>query len=191
MSRSVYRSVYPPAEREALVNRATALRVQGYGWMTIGRELGVPSTTIKRWLDPSFNARQFAAARAAKQRRTGRCRGCGHTTRYNGQKGLAVSEWCHGCRSRQATKWTREAILNAIRTWAAEHGGQPPSAIDWNPALAAARGNYGQARRFELDSRWPWTNSVVSRFGTWNEAVRQAGFEPRRSGSHGPVRIGA
>lgn len=181
-------TVYAPADREALIERAAALRNEGLGWTTIGRQLEVPATTIKRWLDHDYNARHLATSRAAKAKRTGRCRGCGATTRYNGHGEPRVSEWCPACRARQNTKWTREAILNAIRAWAAEHNGQPPTAYDWNPTLAYSQGNYMRARAFEHDTRWPYDSTVRGRFGSWNEAIRQAGLQPRQPGSHGPRR---
>jgi hypothetical protein len=183
-------TVYPTAEREALMQRAKELRAEGYGWNRISRTMGIPHTTLMRWLCPEIADRQRAAAREAKRRRTGTCRGCGATTRYNGHAGIAISEWCLSCRGRQNTKWTREAIFHAIREWTSEHGGRPPSAENWNPHLARANGAYERAQAFEDDDRWPYSSTVIERFGSWNEAIRQAGFTPRRPGQRGRTRCG-
>lgn len=59
--------------------------------------------------------------------------------------------------------WTRELVLDAIRAWAEEHDGRPPRARDWHYA------GYGH----------PCEHTVYALFGSWSEAIRGAGFEPR------------
>lgn len=83
-------------------------------------------------------------------------------------------------------KWTPEVIVERIREWAAEHGGEPPGIVDWNPHLSRLKlGDERRALRFEIDDRWPWFSSVIARFGSWNEAIRAAGFEPRQANGGG------
>ncbi len=56
--------------------------------------------------------------------------------------------------------------------------------LDWNLALAANKGvpNLTQRReRFESGD-FPVTNTVLSRFGTWSEALEAAGLEVRVGG---------
>lgn len=67
--------------------------------------------------------------------------------------------------------WTRDAILLAIREWADEHGGIPPSANDFHR---------GRAVGLPL----PSVERVQARFGSWDAAIIAAGFEPH---ARGPV----
>ncbi len=58
----------------------------------------------------------------------------------------------------------REAVLTAIRRFAAEHG-RPPTQGDW--------------RRRDPEGRWPNPTTVIDRFGSWREALVAAGFSAR------------
>ena len=66
-------------------------------------------------------------------------------------------------------RWSRHATLEAMRRWDEAHGHQP-SLEQWRRA----------------DRSHPSAATVRRLFGTWNEAVREAGFEPRRAS--GPLR---
>ena len=77
------------------------------------------------------------------------------------------------------TVWTADILIARIQEWAALYG-EPPASNDWNSWQArVALGDEARARRFENDDHWPWFTTVVQRFGSWNAAIRQAGFEPR------------
>jgi hypothetical protein len=76
--------------------------------------------------------------------------------------------------------WTRERIAEAIRLWS-ERYGEPPSACDWNSALA-----YKNKDARYLGHAWPRLATVQTKFGSWNDALAAAGFEPRGIGVHGP-----
>lgn len=113
------------------------------------------------------------------------CADCGEP--MNGSDGNSpnASVRCVSCANKvngaARTVWTREAILAAIREWAAEYG-EPPRQADWNPVQAR---NYlhdeRRARRFEeAGGRWPWFTKVVREFGSWNAAIAAAGFNPRQ-----------
>jgi hypothetical protein len=82
---------------------ALRLRDQGLGYKKIGATLGVSEATAHRLVDPAYAERQRISSRVAKQRRTGTCRVCGTTTRYNGAAhgGLAVSDICNPCAARE------------------------------------------------------------------------------------------
>lgn len=85
--------------------------------------------------------------------------------------------------------WTREAIIEAIQDWAAKHDGQPPSATEWNPSdcrysaeLSAARAGAWLERVADFEGgEYPWTGTVVKKFARWNDAIKEAGFTPRRA----------
>src|SRR5262245_31529878 len=58
-------------------------------------------------------------------------------------------------------KWTREDIICAIQMWAEENG-KPPWSNDWK----------------KTGGDWPNNSTVATRFGSWNKAIKAAGFEP-------------
>jgi hypothetical protein len=82
---------------------------------------------------------------------------------------------------RRVTRWTRELIIEKIREWEARYG-EPPCSADWNPSLARWRAQDWRAERYR-DGVWPSTNAAKRPFGgSFDAAVRAAGFEPRRPG---------
>lgn len=69
-------------------------------------------------------------------------------------------------------KWTKREIVKHIRAWVKEHG-EPPGCDEWN----APRGR-----------GFPSSASLTRKFGTFNDAIRAAGFEPRpQGGPRSPV----
>ena len=62
------------------------------------------------------------------------------------------------------TRWTREKVIAAIKTWAKRHGA-PPKLSDWQ----------GIGR----DAPHPSAPTVLRVFGSWNAGIEAAGFEPR------------
>jgi hypothetical protein len=78
-------------------------------------------------------------------------------------------------------KYTREQIVDAIRRWTELHGA-PPTRADWEPSRARRMGHDWRVRRFE-QGEWPTTRMVCRWFGTFNVAIEEAGFEPRRAPS--------
>lgn len=66
--------------------------------------------------------------------------------------------------------WTKEAIVFAIQRWAHEFG-DPPTSKCWNGA-----------RR---PPGYPSAQTVKEKFGTWNNGIRAAGFQPRPRGALG------
>ncbi len=165
--------------------QAVALRAEGLSYAAIAARLGVSGSTILRWLNPDIAEKTRVQSREAKRRRTGACVDCGTVTRYNGRPGTPVSERCPACAAihvgQQQTIWTQDRIIDAIRTWADEHDGEPPAIPDWSPNQARRLGDDQRATRFENDPRFPWFSVVIYAFGSWNNAIRAAGFEPRPS----------
>src|SRR5919198_4151597 len=82
---------------------------------------------------------------------------------------------------RRVTRWTRDSIIEKIREWDARYG-EPPCSADWNPSLARWRAQDWRAERYR-EGVWPSTNAAKRPFGgSFDAAVRAAGFEPRRPG---------
>jgi Homing endonuclease associated repeat len=75
-----------------------------------------------------------------------------------------------------------EEIVGAIRRWT-ELYGEPPAMADWSPARARRAGQEWRLERYYAGD-WPSVNTVLRRFGTFGEAVRRAGLEPRPRGRH-------
>jgi hypothetical protein len=82
---------------------------------------------------------------------------------------------------RRVTRWTCESIIEKIAEWHALHG-EPPCSADWNPSLARWRAQEWRVERYYA-GHWPSTNAVKRAFGgSFDAAVREAGFEPARPG---------
>lgn len=60
---------------------------------------------------------------------------------------------------RKPSKWTRDAILIAIHRWVRVYG-KPPTGTEWSRA-----GEW-----------WPCDTSVIHVFGSWANAIEDAGF---------------
>lgn len=70
--------------------------------------------------------------------------------------------------------WDEQSILYAIVAWT-ERFGEPPTIVDWNPALARLRGEGARADLFDAERpRWPFSSRVAHNFGTWNTALQAA-----------------
>lgn len=75
------------------------------------------------------------------------------------------------CSDHPVVIWTPETVTEAIRDFAAEFG-HPPRVTDWSPAHARHRGQPERERRPE----WPSQRTVFNLFGSWEQALREAGF---------------
>ena len=83
-----------PAELRAEAQRIAA--EEGIGYSRISKRLGVPATTVARWIRPDYAEAGRVEARERKRRMTGICEDCGGVTRYNGH-GERVSRRCAAC----------------------------------------------------------------------------------------------
>src|SRR3954466_10530380 len=88
-------------------------------------------------------------------------------------------------RRRPGRGWTREAVLEALRTWAREEG-RAPRAYEWAPWAAAALGvKSAQTLKWEREiERWPSLDVAVRRCGSWRAALQAAGLP-----THPPLRL--
>jgi transposase len=138
--------------REERAARARELREQGLPVRVIADRLGVrPKTVYVLLSDPDGSK-----LKARKDSYRGRCGECGKAT--DGSNGSAQApELCRDCRG-----WGEEGIVEAIRRWADEHGGLPPTGTEWR---ASGPGH-------------PCAATVSVRLG-WNRALLKAGFDLR------------
>src|SRR3954447_26130347 len=73
--------------------------------------------------------------------------------------------------------WTREAVLEALQTWAREEG-RAPRAYEWAPWAAAALG-IRSARTLKWGrepDRWPSLAVTMARWGSSRQALQSAGL---------------
>lgn len=156
---------------QRLHEKALRLRAKGLYVREIAVALDVPRSTITSWLLPHTKESQ----RLWRLRNAGTCVDCGGPTDASGGR-AKVAKRCHGCavaHGRSQKYWTRERIIEAIERWVETHD-QIPSAADWIRAAP--------------DQSHPAISSVYAPragvFGSWNEAIEAAGFEPRAVGTY-------
>lgn len=65
--------------------------------------------------------------------------------------------------------WTREEIIQSIRDWNTIYG-KPPILSDW------------KHRRHKVKGEWPAWSTVITTFGSFNDGILAAGFEPASPG---------
>lgn len=168
------------------VAAAQQMRSDGMSWRAICEALAVARPTAEAWVkDPDGTK-----LRARKDSYASKCIDCGGPT--SGSEGRREEPRCLACanvKSGFAAKiWTREAVVLAIHEWAAEYG-EPPAGADWNGWEARHRLNDAdRADRYERDlsaGRCASHTAVIKAFGTWNAAIKAAGYEPRTSGGGG------
>lgn len=95
------------------------------------------------------------------------CADCGAPIAYSSQR-------CSPCNNRRTVQgrkfrsdgWTRGSAIEALRAWAAVHGGEAPRSD-----IVTATSN----------PRCPSKNVVMRLFGSWNAGIQVAGLQPRNS----------
>jgi DNA-binding CsgD family transcriptional regulator len=151
--------------RDEKIAKARQLRKTGKTYPAIAAELGVSKKTIRRWLNPAEAERDRVSARAMKEKYRGECEICGSPTNGCGGPGTAA-KLCAACSSQRKhdeRRWTPDTIYDALRRWAEEHGRQP-HANDWH----------------KTGAYHPSTNTVLREVGSWDQAIRNAGFESHK-----------
>lgn len=158
---------------------AQRLRDEGFGYLRIGRRLGVSPTTVRRWVNPEYDEALKAESRRRKMELYGgTCIDCGGRTAYRGDRTKTAKRCkaCHYTWLAEHRTWTRETVIAAIQRWAAEHEGRPPSASKWRK-----RGDYHPSYSAVY-------GSPASPFDRWVDAIEAAGF-PRPFSPPGPGNI--
>lgn len=164
--------MHDPALRE----RAKELRSKhGTLISVIAVDLGVPKSTVTRWLNPGLEKRERVKARKRKYGDGTKCPRCK-------RRKTARAKHCFRCAHELRRRWTKEALIEAIQQWAIEKG-HAPTHSEWQRS-----GKNHPAVRSITDGPNP-------PFKTWSEALIAAGFTPRqrRSGKrkHGPGELKA
>jgi hypothetical protein len=154
---------------------AARLKAEGVPWREACARMGISRAYFYELL----NDPDGSADRARKDSYRGECVECGAAT--NGSNGRALApKLCLVCNARRQGAlnrvWTRELIVSRIREWRDVYG-EPPTMRDWSRHRLK---DEGRAKRFEgAVSHWPSCVTVHEVFGSWNAAIRAAGFAPR------------
>jgi transposase len=149
------------------IQRAHELHELGASVRLIHRMIGVPEPTLRRWLFPEVRERGLQKSRQYKAKHRGSCIDCGKSVWMTSDRCAACSQEHY----RKTKRWTREAVIQAIKDWNEEHG-HPPTTTEWlyasntHPGATSVYGSYAE-------------------FRTWNEAIEAAGLTPRHT-SPGP-----
>lgn len=155
------------------------MRDSGMLLREIAEATGLSTSTVHDiLLDPSGEA-----ARRRKRRYERPCVDCGTTINPNGIRAEVVR--CLPCNGKHVREMSRRWILDSINEWV-DLFGVPPTALDWNPALARTQGSEWKADRYEATGRaWPSVSLCQDNFGSWRETLIAAGYEPFESGHYG------
>lgn len=140
------------------------------GWThrQIAEDLGVSRSAVRAVLyDPDGSD-----LRKRHDRQRGVCKKCGAPTAWANATGVAPTQ-CADCFT-QPKVWTADAVIDAIRRFAAEHG-RPPTADEWINADGVR--NF-PARSSVYRSRANSSNP----FASWADAIEAAGFPRPRVG---------
>lgn len=78
--------------------------------------------------------------------------------------------------------WDQAAVLDAVDEWTRRFG-EPPTVMDWAPALARRHGRDEVADLWERERpRWPHASLAARRFGGWNRMLQAAGQRHTQQG---------
>lgn len=115
--------------------------------------------------------RKWCSQRCRKRQYDRECIDCG--SRVDGTTPGRAGGRCGPCATEARRRWTPETVIAAIQHFTEERGGIPPTASEWRWHIVG-------------DEKWPTTSTVQEMFdGSWNAAIRAAGFDPRAIGHYG------
>jgi hypothetical protein len=160
--------------RLALAGRVAELRAHGLTHREVAGELGISrSYASELAVDPDGSD-----GRARKDGYGGRCVDCG--ARTSGADGRdSAPQRCNRCAlANQSAEqhWTREAVLDAIRRFAAAHG-RPPGAQEW-VASDPVNGYPPRTAVYRAGKK------SAAHFDKWADAIEAAGFPRPLQGRH-------
>lgn len=91
--------------------------------------------------------------------------------------------YCADCAQKVNQLWTRQVIIDALKRFEREFG-RRPAASDLSSNTANRRYFPERVTRFEETDWLPHINTVIRRFGTFNQAMRAAGLRTNRPGEY-------
>ena len=169
-----------PGARAIYAELVHKARRRGESYRLTCEQLGISRTYYYDLLHDPTGAKIKARRDSYRQP----CPRCG--TPMNGSNGRngKAPKLCTRCKHKdehEGRRWTPEAIIEAIRYFEAIHG-RPPTAPEFSPALN------GHVQRTAVDyanreEGLPSFGVVVREFGTWNAAIKAAGFTPNKVGA--------
>jgi transcriptional regulator with XRE-family HTH domain len=171
------------SKRLVRAREAAALRAKGWPLGDIAMRMGISRSYAAGLLSDPDGSKD----KKRKEKYAGVCVDCGGRTFGDSHtpalRCMACSiEWRR--REHPNVKWSKQRILEAFRWWNEEFG-EPPSMSDFNPYQTrdkfTSRKRHQRSSRLIAEGRVPWFTTVIYQFGSWNEAMRQAGFKPRRA----------
>jgi hypothetical protein len=175
----------PKAE---LVEWVQALRGEGWLWRQIARELEISTAYAGQlYKDPTGEK-----DKARKASYGGTCERCGARTDGSNGRELAP-KLCAACTVKaqhEERYWTAERIVETFQAFE-RIAGRPPAALDTGLGEAPSiRKRQSAARNAEGDRlrkliRLPHPFTVQREWGSWNEALKAAGFPPNPMGGRG------
>lgn len=158
-------------ERAANAARVAELYAQGLNGCQIASATGLSrSYTYELLHDPDGTE-----ARERKTRYSGKCVDCGGPT-YGGDGEFAAPKRCLECSRAHLSatkKWTEQAVIEALQTWARLYG-KPPTSTDFNVAHPQHKGE--RAERW-ASGDYPHLSTVTDMFGGWNAALQAVGLK--------------
>lgn len=169
-----------------LTARAAEMREAGLLIREIAAELGISRGYAAEVIrDPDGSQRR---ARLATYSRP--CPECGAAMTGSGPShGAKLCASCHAARQHAEREWTAEKIIETFQAFEA-HYGRPPVALDTPLGLSPSQASRLSATRVaetraiqDGPVRLPQLRMVAREFGSWNDAIRAAGFQPTRGGS--------
>jgi ribosomal protein S14 len=155
------------------ISEARRMREEGVSNAEIAARFGVSKSTVCRWTVPGAIERERASSLAAKQRRRRPCPRCGGRVDIT-----RAGELCRTCVDDDNREARMDRAVRCLQEWHALHG-RVPTAPEWG----AGGPGYRRVKTLASDGQpWPWYQHVSEDFGSWEAAVRAAGFQPRRPG---------
>lgn len=102
------------------------------------------------------------------------CKDCGEELPHKSSTSVRCKK-CHVIHHTKIYKfWTEERVVEAILKFK-ERYDRWPVATDFNPGMGDRLGKPEVRKRFEEDGDYPYTNTIRTLFGSWNNAMQAAG----------------
>lgn len=171
--------------RVALTVRAEELRRDGLTAREIGETLGISRSYAAELLDDPDGEK----GRARKDSYRQPCPHCGEP--MTGSYGIAgAPERCAACAAKKQhdeAYWDEARIIATFQEFHRRYG-RPPAASDRQALHPSQASRFSPKRIAETEKinrefTLPHPGSVVARFGSWNNGLIAAGFEPNRGGT--------